>query len=60
MVERFAVKTRYLLEAGDGTKGWDGSYKGVPQEIGSYHYLIRVAYPGSKVESYKGDVTLVK
>jgi gliding motility-associated-like protein len=44
----------------DPSKGWDGRFKGVPQEIGLYHYLIRVAYPDSKVETYKGDVTLVK
>ena len=49
-----------IFSTTDPSMGWDGSYKGVPQEIGSYHYLIRVAYPDSKVESYKGDVTLVK
>ncbi|MFN4247259.1 MAG: gliding motility-associated C-terminal domain-containing protein [Flavipsychrobacter sp.] len=44
----------------DGRKGWDGTWKGVPQEIGNYQYLIRVAYPDGFVETYKGDVTLVR
>eukprot|EP01012_Entosiphon_sulcatum_P012354 TRINITY_DN1771_c0_g1_i3.p1 TRINITY_DN1771_c0_g1~~TRINITY_DN1771_c0_g1_i3.p1 ORF type:complete len:1088 (-),score=68.61 TRINITY_DN1771_c0_g1_i3:25-3210(-) len=44
----------------DGRKGWDGMWKGVPQEIGNYQYLIRVAYPDGYVETYKGDVTLVR
>ena len=44
----------------DGRKGWDGTWKGVPQEIGNYQYVIRVAYPDGYVETYKGDVTLVR
>ena len=40
--------------------GWDGSWKGVPQDLGNYQYLIRVAYPDGNVETYKGDVTLIK
>lgn len=44
----------------DGRKGWDGMWKGVPQEIGNYQYLIRVSYPDGYTETYKGDVTLVR
>jgi len=28
--------------------------------MGVYQYLIRVAYPDGYVETYKGDVTLVR
>jgi len=44
----------------DIKKGWDGSYKGVPQDPGVYQYFIRLAYPGGKIETYKGDITLVR
>jgi gliding motility-associated-like protein len=44
----------------DPQQGWDGKYKGVLQDVGTYHYIIRVAYPDSRVETFKGDVTLVK
>lgn len=40
--------------------GWDGTWKGVPQDIGVYNYLIRVAFPDGFVETYKGDVTLIR
>ncbi|HRO42566.1 MAG TPA: gliding motility-associated C-terminal domain-containing protein [Flavipsychrobacter sp.] len=44
----------------DPTKGWDGTFKGVPQEPGVYHFIIRIAYPNGKVEVHKGDVTLIR
>jgi len=44
----------------DINAGWDGSYKGMPQESGVYHYLIRVARPDGSIRSYKGDVSLIR
>jgi len=41
------------------TKGWDGTVKGVTQEMGIYHYVIRISIPDGRVITYKGDVTLV-
>ena len=41
-------------------KGWDGTWKGVPQEIGTYQYIIRVGYADAQTELYKGDVQLVR
>lgn len=49
-----------IFSTNDISKGWDGSWKGVPQDMGVYQYLIRVAYPDGYVETYKGDVTLVR
>jgi gliding motility-associated-like protein len=49
-----------IYSTNDPRKGWDGSWKGVPQDIGVYQYLIRVAYPDGLVESYKGNVSLVR
>jgi gliding motility-associated-like protein len=40
--------------------GWDGTWKGVQQPIGNYQYLIRVAYPDGNVETYKGDINLIR
>jgi gliding motility-associated-like protein len=44
----------------DPQKGWDGTWKGVAQDVGSYPYIIRVAYPDGFTETYKGDVTLIR
>src|SRR5690606_14706011 len=59
----FRVYNRWgqeVYSTNDNNKGWDGSWKGVPQEIGNYQYLIRVAYPDGYLDTYKGDVTLVR
>ncbi len=42
--------------------GWDGTFNGVPQELGDYYYLIIVAQPGANGENitYKGEVTLIR
>jgi gliding motility-associated-like protein len=44
----------------DITDGWDGKWKGVEQPVGNYQYLIRVAYPDGNVETYKGDINLIR
>lgn len=44
----------------DPAKGWDGRWKGVEQDMGTYSYIIRVAFPDGYVESYKGEVTLIR
>jgi gliding motility-associated-like protein len=44
----------------DINKGWNGTWKGVNQEMGSYQYLIRVGIPDGNTETYKGDVTLIR
>ncbi|HTN47394.1 MAG TPA: choice-of-anchor L domain-containing protein [Flavipsychrobacter sp.] len=44
----------------DISQGWDGSYRGVPQEMGVYSYIIRLAIPGGTQKVYKGNVTLLR
>jgi len=44
----------------DANNGWDGTYKGIPQEIGVYHYLIRVTTPNGLQRTYKGDISLLR
>jgi gliding motility-associated-like protein len=41
-------------------KGWDGTYNGVPQDMGVYHYSVTLGTPDGKLKYYKGDVTLIR
>jgi gliding motility-associated-like protein len=62
-LQEFRVFNRWgqeIYSTTDSKKGWDGTWKGVPQDMGTYQYLIRVAYPDGYIETYKGDVTLVR
>ena len=59
----FRVFNRWGQEVFTTTRasdGWDGTWKGVEQAVGTYQYLIRVGYPDGQSETYKGDVTLVR
>ncbi len=40
--------------------GWDGTFQGVPQDMGTYYYTIIVGEPGGTNVVYKGDVTLIR
>ncbi|MES2701017.1 MAG: choice-of-anchor L domain-containing protein [Bacteroidota bacterium] len=44
----------------DPKKGWDGTFNGVPQDMGVYHYVLIVGRPGQLDVMYKGDVTLIR
>jgi len=62
-LQEFRIFNRWgqqIFSTQDPVKGWDGTINGVVQDVGVYHYIIRVAYPDGKVETYKGDVTLVR
>ncbi len=61
-VMEFRVFNRWGQEVftGNTNNGWDGKWKGVEQDMGNYQYLIRLGYPDGYVETYKGEVTLVK
>lgn len=49
-----------LFETTDVRAGWDGTFKGVPQEIGTYYYYIKYTCTSSEVFEKKGEVILVK
>ncbi len=42
--------------------GWDGTFNGEPQDLGTYFYTIVVARPGGDGQNitYKGQVTLIR
>lgn len=44
----------------DNNKGWDGTFRGKAQEVGVYNYIIRLAWPDGRQDTYKGDVTLMR
>jgi gliding motility-associated-like protein len=52
-------KEVFHAEAG-ATGGWDGTWNGDPQPMDTYKYIIRIAYPDGLMETYKGDITLVR
>lgn len=49
-----------IFSTTDHTIGWDGTYKGTPQDVGVYQYLIRVTTPQGIARTYKGNVTLIR
>ena len=44
----------------DITKGWDGTYNGTPQDMGTYNYIIIIAKPDGTNKTYTGNVTLLR
>ena len=62
-IMEFRVFNRWgqeVFSTNDSRRGWDGTYEGKPQDMGTYSYLIRVAYPDGFVETYKGETTLIR
>lgn len=61
-VQEFRVLNRWGQEVFNATdnKGWDGRFKGKPQDPATFYYLIRVADPDGKVRTFKGDVILIR
>jgi trimeric autotransporter adhesin len=44
----------------DAQQGWDGTFRGVPQEMGVYNYSITIEGPDGKPKYFRGDVTLIR
>ena len=40
--------------------GWDGTWKGVPQDVGVYTYRIIIGLVDGTLKTYKGNVTLIR
>jgi gliding motility-associated-like protein len=59
----FRVYNRFgneVFSTVDPNQGWDGTYEGVPQEIGVYNYIVRLVIPDGSQKVYKGSVTLLR
>lgn len=48
------------LSQGDLNKGWNGEYKGKPQDTGVFVYYIKAGKNGSAPIERKGNVTLIR
>jgi gliding motility-associated-like protein len=44
----------------DVKQGWDGTFNGVPQDMGTYDYRIILSDPDGKLKYFKGSVTLIR
>ena len=49
-----------VFETTDRNKGWDGTFKGVPQEMEVYAYVVSATFITGTSQSLKGNVTLVR
>ncbi len=58
----FRVANRWgqtVFETSNERYGWDGTFNGIPQDIGTYFYYISYDCNGKTIEE-KGDVTLAR
>ncbi len=42
------------------SEGWNGKYHGEPQDVGVYHYLIKVEHANGETQIFKGNFTLIR
>src|ERR1019366_6295256 len=59
----FTVYSRFgekVFESTDMGKGWDGNYRGIVQQVGSYVWLIKLTDTNNKEQSSKGVITLIR
>ena len=49
-----------VFETSDINKGWDGTFNGVPQDIGVYNYIVIAAHADGSDKTIKGTVTLIR
>lgn len=62
-IKNFIVVNRWgekVFQTNREEDGWDGYYKGVPQDIGTYHYYIKYICSDGKNIEKKGQVVLVR
>lgn len=59
----FVVVNRYgqiVFTSKDQKEGWDGTFKGEQQDLGTYYYYLKYKCSDENTYEKKGDVTLVK
>lgn len=49
-----------VFESGSMEKGWDGTYKGRPQEMDSYAYVLRATFIDGSSAQKQGNITLLR
>jgi gliding motility-associated-like protein len=59
----FSIYNRYgekIFETKDMQKGWDGTYKSIKQESGSFIWLIRIKDLNGLIQTSSGTVTIIR
>lgn len=59
----FRVVNRYgelVFETRQYLNGWDGNYKGIPQQVGNYIWVLKGKGRNGKVIEMKGNVVLIR
>lgn len=64
-LKQFYIVNRFGQVVFSGTNvadGWDGTFKGVMQEVGTYNYFAKVLCgdAGTEEQEYKGTITLIR
>ena len=62
-VQEFRIFNRWgreIFTTRDMNLGWDGKFKGIPQDSGTFFYLIRMARPNGTVVTLKGEFILMR
>jgi gliding motility-associated-like protein len=59
---RFGQQVYTISNTSDPNHGWDGKYKGVDAELGTYYYYAKIicGNRADHVVEFKGDITLVR
>ncbi|MEZ5018145.1 MAG: gliding motility-associated C-terminal domain-containing protein [Flavipsychrobacter sp.] len=60
---KFLIVNRFgevVFESTDVKQKWDGVYKGVEAELGTYYYLLQLTGPFEKKYLFKGDIVLIR
>jgi gliding motility-associated-like protein len=62
-LQRFAIYNRWgakIFETNDLQTGWDGTYKGIQQEMGTYVFFIEGTTFLNETYTTKGNVSLIR
>jgi gliding motility-associated-like protein len=63
-LDEFSVYNRWgqriFYTSNSESKGWDGTFNGIQQDMDVYNYLIVVTAPDGTGHTFKGDVTLIR
>jgi gliding motility-associated-like protein len=64
-IANFRVVNRWgqtVFETRDEANGWDGTFNGIPQDIGTYYYYIRYRCSEAKPRDIeeKGEFVLIR
>jgi len=62
-VNKFLIYNRWgavIFKSNNPGDGWDGTYKGYPQQIGSYIYYLEMKDPDNKIIIKQGTISLLR